>query len=55
MLISDIVNYTLPAGYEEMVTSGYQMRFPVAKAFCNERNMSLPVPENEEINHAIHK
>ena len=31
------------------------MRFPVAKAFCDERNMSLPVPENEEINHAIHK
>ena len=51
----DIVNYSLPAGYEEMVISGYQMRFPVAKAFCDERNMSLPVPENEEINHAIHK
>ena len=55
MLFSDIVSYTLPAGYEEMVISGYQMRFPVAKAFCDERKMSLPVPENEEVNHAIHK
>ena len=52
---SDIVDYDLPDGYETMIISAYQMMFPVARAFCEERNMSLPVPENAEISDAIHQ
>ena len=68
--ISDIVDYNLPAGYETMIISGYQMMFPTARvirirklgivkifvqAFCESKGMSLPIPENEAISNAVHQ